>query len=255
MVPYDLGDVNNDDVVIARDPKTGRLHEVEEELYCGWPEVIVNPVEPNENAKRGSGASADTERINFYMYYSTMLKESTEYSPRRATTVVYIETHVSNEGNIFCQNFAQFCALKTKSAISSPCLFTALTICPGALVFGRRPIRVPKQMAGPLLKHNSPLLCRTEQNAGDSFAPINNGEKFFPQRIVISCLTVMRSSRHWPAMGLTMASLTAFDGRRYLTSTEQRAPLPRQSRAIGTMILMFCVINAYFSVLILRIPT
>ncbi|KAL3763152.1 hypothetical protein ACHAW5_004655 [Stephanodiscus triporus] len=78
MVPYDLGDVNNDDVVIARDPKTGRLHEVEEELYCGWPEVIVNPVGPNEDARRGSGASADTERINFYMYYSTMLKESGE---------------------------------------------------------------------------------------------------------------------------------------------------------------------------------
>lgn len=38
----------------------------------------MNPVDPNDNAKRGSGASTDPERINFYMYYSTMLKESGE---------------------------------------------------------------------------------------------------------------------------------------------------------------------------------
>ena len=55
----------------------------------GWPEVIVNPVGPNENNKKGSGASTDPKRNNFYMYYSTMLKGS------RAKTIA---AAVSNNG-------------------------------------------------------------------------------------------------------------------------------------------------------------
>jgi hypothetical protein len=46
--------------------------------FQGWPEVIVNPVGPNENNKKGTGASTDPDRINFYMYYSTMYKDSRE---------------------------------------------------------------------------------------------------------------------------------------------------------------------------------
>ena len=35
-------------------------------------------------------------------------------------------------------------------------------------------------MAGPLLEHSSPSLGGTEENAGDTFAPIKNREKFLP---------------------------------------------------------------------------
>ncbi|KAL3821989.1 hypothetical protein ACHAXA_002975 [Cyclostephanos tholiformis] len=89
MVPYDASDINNVDVSIAKDDRTGRYYDVDEELYCGWPEVVVNPVGPNENTKKGSGASTDPNRNNFYMYYSTMLKES------RAKTIACA---VSNNG-------------------------------------------------------------------------------------------------------------------------------------------------------------
>ena len=68
--------------------------------------------------------------------------------------------------------------------------------------------------------------------------------KIFPPRVVISRLTAMRSSRRWPATGLTRASSTVFDGWRYFTRTEQRGPSPRQSRAVGTMVLMCFVLNA-----------
>jgi len=41
---------------------------IEEELYCGWPDVVVNSVKDRKkNDKRG-----------FFMYYSTMLKETKE---------------------------------------------------------------------------------------------------------------------------------------------------------------------------------
>ena len=38
----------------------------------------MNPVGPNENNRKGTGASTDPDRINFYMYYSTMYKDSRE---------------------------------------------------------------------------------------------------------------------------------------------------------------------------------
>lgn len=38
----------------------------------GWPEVVVNPVSLNENAKK------DSNRNNFFMYYSNMLKDTKE---------------------------------------------------------------------------------------------------------------------------------------------------------------------------------
>ncbi|KAL7529758.1 hypothetical protein ACHAWF_003103 [Thalassiosira exigua] len=65
VVPYDSSDVNQE---VAGS-------EIPEELYCGWPEVVVNPVGENESAKR---ASTDSSRNNFFMYYSTMLKETKE---------------------------------------------------------------------------------------------------------------------------------------------------------------------------------
>jgi len=46
-------------------------------LVCviqGWPEVVVNPVGENERAD----ASKDESRNNFFMYYSTMLKDTKE---------------------------------------------------------------------------------------------------------------------------------------------------------------------------------
>jgi len=65
MVPYDPSDTNQD---------VGGL-EMPEELYCAWPEVIVNPVTESENTKK---AKTDEERDNFFMYYSTMLKDTKE---------------------------------------------------------------------------------------------------------------------------------------------------------------------------------
>jgi len=64
MVPYDPADVNQE------------IQEgIAEELYCGWPDVVVNPVKDGENAEK---AATDPNRANFFMYYSTMLKETKE---------------------------------------------------------------------------------------------------------------------------------------------------------------------------------
>ena len=65
MVPFDA---ENDDSL-----DFGKNHP--EELYTGWPEVIVNPVAADESASR---AATDNNRDNFFMYYSTMLKDSKE---------------------------------------------------------------------------------------------------------------------------------------------------------------------------------
>jgi len=73
MVPYDANDINQD---------VGGL-DIAEELYCGWPEVVVNPVDENENVKK---AKTDSERDNFFMYYSTMLKDTKEKSIGCATS-------------------------------------------------------------------------------------------------------------------------------------------------------------------------
>jgi len=99
VVPRDTTDVNQDDDSELKDEK-GQLLDIPEELYCvsmataqhilssyviliththicclllqGWPEVVVNPVSLNENAKK------DSNRNNFFMYYSNMLKDTKE---------------------------------------------------------------------------------------------------------------------------------------------------------------------------------
>lgn len=76
MVPYDASDVNMEDVAGSKD-ENGQLLDIPEELYCGWPEVVVNPVNENENEEK---AMKDTSRNNFVMYYSTMLKDTKEKS-------------------------------------------------------------------------------------------------------------------------------------------------------------------------------
>lgn len=69
MVPYDILDENQ-----SAGLKDDEGREIPEELYCGWPEVVVNPVGENESAD----ASKDESRDNFFMYYSTMLKDTKE---------------------------------------------------------------------------------------------------------------------------------------------------------------------------------
>lgn len=74
VVPYDSSDVNVADIRM----KSG----IPEELYCGWPEVVVNPVSETEE----KAASNNKERNNFFMYYSTMLKDSKEKAIGYATS-------------------------------------------------------------------------------------------------------------------------------------------------------------------------
>lgn len=74
VVPYDTTDTNVGDVSM----KAG----IPEELYCGWPEVYVNPVAESDQKK----AASDKKRDNFFMYYSTMLKETKEKAIGYATS-------------------------------------------------------------------------------------------------------------------------------------------------------------------------
>jgi hypothetical protein len=76
MVPYDKCDINNDDVSIAINESTKKEYVIHEELYCGWPEVVVN--NNNRNFATISASDTKTRTDNYYMYYSTMLKESKE---------------------------------------------------------------------------------------------------------------------------------------------------------------------------------
>jgi hypothetical protein len=69
MVPYDSSDLN-----IAINMKAN----IPEELYCGWPEVVVNPV--------SEAAVSNEKRNNFFMYYSTMLKDTKEKAIGYATS-------------------------------------------------------------------------------------------------------------------------------------------------------------------------
>mmetsp|Transcript_2711 Transcript_2711/g.4185 ORF Transcript_2711/g.4185 Transcript_2711/m.4185 type:complete len:457 (+) Transcript_2711:2-1372(+) len=71
MVPYDSSDENQS--VDSKDEK-GKPLEIPEEMYCGWPEVVVNPLGENESAD----ATKDESRNNFFMYYSTMIKDTKE---------------------------------------------------------------------------------------------------------------------------------------------------------------------------------
>ena len=60
ITPYDLSD-SNSQIMVASPPR-GSL---KEELYCAWPDVVVN-VDDNKSDSQ------------FFMYYSTMLKDSKE---------------------------------------------------------------------------------------------------------------------------------------------------------------------------------
>lgn len=64
MVPYDSTDPNMRFVASMRDEDDSLLT-IEEELYCGWPEVVVNDL--SEGEREG--------KPNFLMFYSTMTKE------------------------------------------------------------------------------------------------------------------------------------------------------------------------------------
>lgn len=69
MAPYDASDSNMNYMKSLRD-EDGSAINLQEELYCGWPEVVVND---DSEEKR------DLEKMrSFYMYYSTMLKETKE---------------------------------------------------------------------------------------------------------------------------------------------------------------------------------
>ena len=68
MAPYDSSDPNMTWMKSMRDDDNSLLN-LEEELYCGWPEVAFNDV-PEEKRE---GALT---KPNFFMYYSTMLKET-----------------------------------------------------------------------------------------------------------------------------------------------------------------------------------
>lgn len=70
MAPYDEQDPNMKYVKALRDDDGSRL-EIEEELYCAWPEVAVNfvPVEERQ---------AGVAQNDFYMFYSTMVKSTKE---------------------------------------------------------------------------------------------------------------------------------------------------------------------------------
>ena len=68
MAPYDSADPNMAWMKSMRDDDKSLLN-LKEELYCGWPEVTYNDVPEDE---RESALS----KQNFFMYYSTMLKET-----------------------------------------------------------------------------------------------------------------------------------------------------------------------------------
>lgn len=68
MAPYDTSDPNMKFMKTMRDDDGSRLN-LEEELYCGWPEVTVNDI-PEDEREEGMAQNS------FYMFYSTMLKSS-----------------------------------------------------------------------------------------------------------------------------------------------------------------------------------
>ena len=85
VVPYDLEDTNmqfNNKGGVK--DESGKILTIPEELYCGWPDVVVNPVQEGESTK---GAATDESRNNFFMYYSTMLKDTKEKAIGYAVSV------------------------------------------------------------------------------------------------------------------------------------------------------------------------
>jgi hypothetical protein len=67
MVPYDKDDPNFADIGFMRD-ESSMDFDIQEELYCGWPEVVVD-INQDDAAKSG-----------FLMYYSTMTKQDKQKS-------------------------------------------------------------------------------------------------------------------------------------------------------------------------------
>ncbi len=63
MVPFNLNDPNTAEMVKMKDDDNKSEVKLTEELYCGWPEVVVKIDEKNE------------QNSGFFMYYSTMTKE------------------------------------------------------------------------------------------------------------------------------------------------------------------------------------
>jgi len=72
MAPYSASDPNMKYMKALRD-EDGSLLNLPEELYCGWPEVAVNDVPADERINDGTMAQR-----SFYMFYSTMLKDTKE---------------------------------------------------------------------------------------------------------------------------------------------------------------------------------
>jgi predicted GH43/DUF377 family glycosyl hydrolase len=70
MAPYNKDDPNMKEMLALRD-EDGSKVDLEEELYCAWPEVAINFVPAKEREK-------GTAQRNFYMLYSTMLKATRE---------------------------------------------------------------------------------------------------------------------------------------------------------------------------------
>jgi hypothetical protein len=68
MVPYDIDDTNTLSMADEKDDDGKTPVVLEEELYCGWPEVVVK-IDDKNSANSG-----------FYMYYSTMSKTTKEKS-------------------------------------------------------------------------------------------------------------------------------------------------------------------------------
>jgi hypothetical protein len=66
MVPYDINDTNTISMANEKDDDGKTLVKLEEELYCGWPEVVVK-IDSQNSANSG-----------FFMYYSTMTKHTKE---------------------------------------------------------------------------------------------------------------------------------------------------------------------------------
>jgi predicted GH43/DUF377 family glycosyl hydrolase len=70
MAPYNESDPNMKYMKTLRDDDGSRLN-LEEELYCAWPDVAVNTI-PEDDREEG------TAQKDFYMHYSTMLKSTKE---------------------------------------------------------------------------------------------------------------------------------------------------------------------------------
>jgi len=72
MVPYDKEAENNENII--RDDDSSVLN-IDEELYCGWPEVVVANTDANEDKNR---SKKKNKAWGFFMFYSTMLKHTKE---------------------------------------------------------------------------------------------------------------------------------------------------------------------------------